>query len=318
MLNKKTSPPVDTKTGNKRQILWKDLKRDKLLYLLLILPITVYVLFYYKPMFGLQIAFKNYNVFQGISESPWVGLKWFRILFESRDFYNILRNTLAISFLDLIFTFFGSIAFAILINEIQNKKYKRVIQTVSYLPHFLSWVVVGGLIIQLLSSDSFLVRTVANILNVAPQNILLEQKYFFPVIVAGEMWKSIGWGTILFLAAMSGISPELYEAAKMDGAGKFRQIWHITLPGIKFIMVIQLLMRIGGIMNVGFEKVFVLQNSMILDVAEVFSTYNYKVGIGQWNMSFSSALSFFESLTNFILVFVFDRIAKLLGEEGLL
>ena len=287
-------------------------------YLMLLPGLILLIVFRFCPLYGMLVAFKDYDMFRGFSESPWVGLKWFRILFESRDFYNILRNTLAISFLDLIFTFFGSIAFAILINEIQNKKYKRVIQTVSYLPHFLSWVVVGGLIIQLLSSDSFLVRTVANILNVAPQNILLEQKYFFPVIVAGEMWKSIGWGTILFLAAMSGISPELYEAAKMDGAGKFRQIWHITLPGIKFIMVIQLLMRIGGIMNVGFEKVFVLQNSMILDVAEVFSTYNYKVGIGQWNMSFSSALSFFESLTNFILVFVFDRIAKLLGEEGLL
>ncbi len=294
---------------------WKNMSP----YYLMLLPgLILLIVFRFCPLYGMLVAFKDYDMFKGFSESPWVGFKWFRILFESRDFYNILRNTLVISFLDLIFTFFGSIAFAVLINEIQSKKYKRIIQTVSYLPHFLSWVVVGGLIIQLLSSDSFLVRTVANILNVTPQNILLQQKYFFPVIVVAEMWKSIGWGTILFLAAMSGISPELYEAAKMDGAGKFRQIWHITLPGIKFIMVIQLLMRIGGIMNVGFEKVFVLQNSMILDVAEVFSTYNYKVGIGQWNMSFSSALSFFESLTNFILVFVFDRIAKLLGEEGLL
>ena len=286
--------------------------------MMLIPGLILIFIFRFCPLYGMLVAFKDYDMFRGFAESPWVGLKWFKILFKSRDFLNILRNTLAISFLDLIFVFFGSILFAILINEIRSKKYKRVVQTISYLPHFLSWVVVGGLIIQLLSSDSFLVRSVSKMLGTAPANILLNQKYFFPVVVVGEMWKSIGWGTILFLAAMSGISPELYEAARIDGAGKFRQIIHITLPGIKFIMVIQLLMRIGSIMNVGFEKVFVLQNSMILDVAEVFSTYNYKVGIGQWNMSFSTALSFFESLTNFILVFVFDRIAKLLGEEGLM
>ena len=314
-MKKTREKKLKTEKKKTSALYWKNMRP----YYLMLLPgLILIIIFRFCPLYGMLVAFKDYDMFRGFSESPWVGLKWFKILFESRDFYNILRNTLVISFLDLIFTFFGSIVFAILINEIQGKRYKKLVQTVSYLPHFLSWVVVGGLVIQLLSSDSFLVRSVADMLNVAPKNILLEQKYFFPVIVVGEMWKSIGWGTILFLAAMSGISPELYEAARVDGAGKFKQIWYITLPGIKFIMVIQLLMRIGGIMNVGFEKVFVLQNSMILDVAEVFSTYNYKVGIGQWNMSFSSALSFFESLTNFILVFVFDRIAKLLGEEGLL
>ncbi|MBQ7574805.1 MAG: sugar ABC transporter permease [Clostridia bacterium] len=314
-MKKTREEKLKTEKKKTSALYWKNMRP----YYLMLLPgLILIIIFRFCPLYGMLVAFKDYDMFRGFSESPWVGLKWFRILFESRDFYNILRNTLVISFLDLIFTFFGSIVFAILINEIQGRRYKKLVQTVSYLPHFLSWVVVGGLVIQLLSSDSFLVRSVADMLNIAPKNILLEQQYFFPVIVVAEMWKSIGWGTILFLAAMSGISPELYEAARVDGAGKFKQIWYITLPGIKFIMVIQLLMRIGGIMNVGFEKVFVLQNSMILDVAEVFSTYNYKVGIGQWNMSFSSALSFFESLTNFILVFVFDRIAKLLGEEGLL
>ena len=314
-MKKTREEKLKTEKKKTSALYWKNMRP----YYLMLLPgLILIIIFRFCPLYGMLVAFKDYDMFRGFSESPWVGLKWFRILFESRDFYNILRNTLVINFLDLIFTFFGSIVFAILINEIQGRRYKKLVQTVSYLPHFLSWVVVGGLVIQLLSSDSFLVRSVADMLNIAPKNILLEQQYFFPVIVVAEMWKSIGWGTILFLAAMSGISPELYEAARVDGAGKFKQIWYITLPGIKFIMVIQLLMRIGGIMNVGFEKVFVLQNSMILDVAEVFSTYNYKVGIGQWNMSFSSALSFFESLTNFILVFVFDRIAKLLGEEGLL
>ena len=314
MLNKAKEEKTNRKKS-KTALYWKNMSPY---YMMLAPGLILIIMFRFCPLYGMLVAFKDYDMFRGFSESPWVGFKWFRILFESKDFLNILRNTLVISGLDLIFVFFGSILFAVLINEIRSKTYKRVVQTISYLPHFLSWVVVGGLIIQLLSSRSFLVRSVAQLLGTEPTNILLNQKYFFPIIVAGEAWKSIGWGTILFLAAMSGISPELYEAARIDGAGKFRQIWHITLPGIRFIMVLQLLMRIGGIMNVGFEKVFVLQNPMILDVAEVFSTYNYKVGIGQWNMSFSTALSFFESLTNFILVFVFDRIAKLLGEEGLL
>lgn len=294
-------------------------RKDMGAYYLMLLPgLLLILIFRFCPLYGLMAAFKDYDMFRGFAESPWVGLKWFRILFGSRDFFNILRNTLAISFMELFFVFFGSIILALLINEVKNQKYKKLVQTVSYLPHFLSWVVVGGLIIQLLSTDSFLVRGVSRILGIEPQNILMKEKYFYLIVSLGEMWKSVGWGTILYLAAMSGISPELYEAARIDGAGKIKQIFNITLPGIKFIIVITLLMRIGGIMNVGFEKVFVLQNSMILDVAEVFSTYNYKVGIGQWNMSFSTALSFFESLTNFALVFIFDRLAKLMGEEGLM
>ena len=294
-------------------------RKDMGAYYLMLLPgLLLILIFRFCPLYGLMAAFKDYDMFRGFAESPWVGLKWFKILFGSRDFLNILRNTLAISFMELFFVFFGSIILALLINEVKNQKYKKLVQTVSYLPHFLSWVVVGGLIIQLLSTDSFLVRGVSRMLGIEPQNILMKEKYFYLIVSLGEMWKSVGWGTILYLAAMSGISPELYEAARIDGAGKIKQIFNITLPGIKFIIVITLLMRIGGIMNVGFEKVFVLQNSMILDVAEVFSTYNYKVGIGQWNMSFSTALSFFESLTNFALVFIFDRIAKLMGEEGLM
>ena len=287
-------------------------------YLMLLPGLILLIIFRFCPLYGMLIAFKDYDIFKSFSESPWVGLKWFKILFGSRDFFNILRNTLAISLFEMIFVFLGSIALALMINEVQNKKYKKLVQTVSYLPHFLSWVVVGGLIIQLFSTQSFLVKTVAKLFNVEAQNILMKEKYFYLIVALGEMWKSVGWGTILYLAAISGIAPELYEAARIDGAGKLRQIIHITLPGIKFIIVISLLMRVGSIMNVGFEKVFVLQNSMILDVAEVFSTYNYKVGIGMWNMSYSTALSFFESITNFTLVFVFDRIAKALGEEGIM
>lgn len=301
--------------AQKRKIYWEN---NKAYYYMLFPGIILIILFRLFPLYGLTISFKDYDVFRGFIESPWVGLKWFRLLFESPDFLKVFRNTLIISFLDIIFVFFGSIVLAVLINEIRSNSFKRTVQTVTYLPYFLSWVVVGGLITEILSPSGAVMQMFFKIFNMESKNYLLDSKYFYGIVTVGEMWKSSGWNTILYLAAMSGISAELYEAACIDGAGKIRQIIHITLPGIKFIIITTLLMRIGSVMNVGFEKIFVLQNDMILNTAEVFSTYNYKIGIQNWNMSLSSALSFFESVTNFVLVFVFDRVAKLVGEEGIL
>lgn len=303
------------RSAQKRRIYWKN---NKVYYYMLFPGIILIIMFRLVPLYGLTISFKDYDVFKGFMESQWVGLKWFRLLFESPDFLRVFRNTLVISFLDIIFVFFGSIILAVLINEIKGRLFKRTVQTVTYLPYFLSWVVVGGLITEILSPSSAVMQTFFKIFNMESTNYLLNSKYFYGIVTVGEMWKSSGWNTILYLAAMSGISAELYEAASMDGAGKIRQIIHITLPGIKFIIITTLLMRLGSVMNVGFEKIFVLQNDMILNTAEVFSTYNYKIGIQNWNMSLSSALSFFESITNFVLVFVFDRVAKLVGEEGIL
>lgn len=300
---------------NRRRTYWKN---NKAYYYMLFPGLVLIIIFRLVPLYGLTISFKDYDVFKGFLDSPWVGLKWFRLLFESPDFLKVFRNTIVISFLDIIFVFFGSIVLAVLINEIRSSKFKRTVQTVTYLPYFLSWVVVGGLITEILSPSGAVMQAFFRIFNMESKNYLLNAKYFYGIVTAGEMWKSSGWNTILYLAAMSGISAELYEAASMDGAGKIRQIIHITLPGIKFIIITTLLMRLGSVMNVGFEKIFVLQNDMILNTAEVFSTYNYKIGIQNWNMSLSSALSFFESVTNFVLVFAFDRAAKLVGEEGIL
>ena len=307
---------VDLQLIRKRQrkMYWKN---NAALYYMMIPGIILVFIFRLVPLYGLLIAFKNYDMYKGFMASPWTGLTWFRVLFESPDFLRILRNTLMISLYEILVVFIGSIVFALLINEIRSSAYKRIVQTVSYLPHFLSWVIVGGLVIQLLSSDNFLVQTVARLIGKEPTNLLMHENYFYGIVTVGELWKSIGWNTILYLAAMAGINTELYEAARIDGAGKLRQIFHVTLPGIEFIIVLTLLMKIGAIMNVGFEKIFVLQNDMILNKAEVFSTYNYKIGIGKWNMSLSAALSVFESFTNFALVFIFDRISKALGEEGI-
>lgn len=298
---------------------WKVyLQRNYDLYLMILPGIVFLILFRFVPLYGMSIAFKNYNMSQSIADSPWVGFKWFEVLFENPDFLRVMRNTIVLNLCDLVTCFGGSIVFAILINEVNSAKYKKVVQTISYLPHFLSWVVVGGLITQILNPSGMVMQGIFDILGVKSTNLLLNPKNFYLIATFGEAWKSIGWGTILYLAAMSGIDPGLYEAARIDGAGKIKQIIHITLPGIKFIIVTQLLMKIGAMLGVGFEKVFSLQNDMILSTSEVFSTWNYKMGIINWNMSLSTALSFFEAVVNFMLVFIFDRVAKALGEEGLL
>ncbi len=288
------------------------------LYVMLVPGLLLMIIFRFVPLYGMVIAFKDYNLSQSIAESEWVGLKWFRVLFGNPDFLRSIRNTLCINALEIVFCFFGTIFFALLINEIRNKTYKRIVQTLSYLPYFLSYVVVAGLAIQILMPGNALISTVSKIVGHDIGNILLKEKYFWGIVTAVDMWKTWGWGTILYLAAMSGISPELYEAAKIDGAGKFKQIMNITLPGIKFIVTITLIQRVGAMLGVGFEKIFVLQNSMNLATSEVLDTLNYKMGIINWNTSLSTAISFFSSVVSFILVFCADRFAKMVGEEGLL
>ena len=294
------------------------LRRNYDLYAMLLPGIILMIIFRFIPLYGMVIAFKDYNLSQSIAESEWVGLKWFKVLFGNPDFMRSIRNTLCISGLEIIFCFFGTIFFAVLINEIQGKTYKKIVQTFSYLPHFLSYVVVAGLAIQILMPSNALISFLSKVTGKDIGNILLKERYFWGIITAVDMWKTWGWGTILYLAAMSGISPELYEAAKIDGAGKFRQIMNVTLPGIKFIVSITLIQRIGGMLGVGFEKIFVLQNSMNLATSEVLDTLNYKMGIINWNTSLSTAVSFFSSVVSFILVFCADRFTKMIGEEGLL
>lgn len=303
--------------GTNTNGLWSYLLRNRVYYYMLIPGVILLIIFRFVPLYGMLIAFKDYDLNSTVLASPWVGLKWFKLLFGSPDFYNILRNSIVINLLEIAFCFTASVVFAVLINEVTNSALKKVVQTVSYLPHFLSWVIVGGLITQMVSPTSYIMQTVSGMLGIRPQNLLLYKNAFYPILICGDLWKECGWGTILYLAAMSGISPELYEAAKIDGAGKLQRIRHITLPGIKFIVVISLIMRCGSIIGVGFEKIFVLQNGINMSISDVFSTYNYRVGIGRWNIELSTALSWFESIVGLVMVLSTDRIAKLLGEEGI-
>ena len=298
--------------------LWRDIVRDRYLYLLLVPIIAYYIIFKYGPMYGVIIAFKNFRFSDGIWGSEWVGLRHFKSLFGSRDFYMVLRNTLLLNIYNLIFGFPVPIILAILINEVHNHIFKRTVQSLIYIPHFISWVVLGGIWISLLSPSTGVVNIVLNkVLGIKPIYFLAD-KFWWPVMfVISGIWQGAGWGTIIYLAAITNIDPQLYEASYVDGASKWRQMWHITLPGIRSTIAILLILRMGGMMNVGFEHVFVLQNSAVRSVSEVISTFVYRAGILSTQYSYTTAVGLFQSLVSMILIVSTNRIIKALGEEGL-
>jgi len=306
------------KTASRKSTLWRDIVRDRYLYLLLIPIIAYYIIFKYGPMYGVIIAFKNFRFSDGIWGSEWIGLRHFKSLFGSRDFYMVLRNTLMLNVYSLIFGFPVPIVLAILINEVHNRIFKRTVQSLLYIPHFISWVVLGGIWISLLSPSTGVVNTVLNkVFGIKPIYFLAD-KFWWPIMfVISGIWQGAGWGTIIYLAAITNIDPELYEASYVDGASKWRQIWHITLPGIRSTIAILLVLRMGGMMNVGFEHVFVLQNSAVRSVSEVISTFVYRAGILNTQYSYTTAVGLFQSLVSMILVVATNRITRALGEEGL-
>jgi len=276
---------VDTKIVFHRSNLWRDIVRDRYLYLLLVPIIIYYIIFKYGPMYGVIIAFKNFRFSDGIWGSSWIGLSHFKSLFGSRDFYMVLKNTLLLNLYNVIFGFPIPIILAILLNEVHNRIFKRTVQSLLYIPHFISWVVLGGIWISLLSPSTGVVNMVLNkALGIEPIYFLAD-KFWWPVMfVISGIWQGAGWGTIIYLAAITNIDPQLYEASYVDGASKWRQIWHITLPGIRSTIAILLVLRMGGMMDVGFEHVFVLQNSAVRSVSEVISTFVYRAGIFKYTI----------------------------------
>ncbi len=294
----------------------KYFRRNYDYYLLLLPGALLLILFRFVPLYGIITAFKDFSIFKGLDASPWVGFKWFKVLFSSPDFLQILKNSISISVLELVFVFPAPIILAILLNELQHDRFKKVVQTVSYLPHFLSWVIVGGFIIQFLQPYTGPVRHIFNLLGLQPKMLLLDKNWFYPILFIGEIWKGIGWGTILYLAALAGIDVEQYEAAHVDGATRWQRIWHVTLPGLAFVIVLQFVLASGRILEVGFEKIWVLSNDNIREVADVFSTYNFRVGIGQQRYSISTAISLFESVIGFIFVTSTNWLSKKLGQEA--
>lgn len=287
-------------------------RRYKYYYLLLLPGLIYFVLFHYAPLVGIIIAFKDFKLGAGIFGSEWAGLKWFTILFEADDFRTALRNTIIISFYKLLIVFPFPILLALMLNELLSKKLKRIIQTVIYFPHFLSWVVLGGILMTILSSGGGLFKTFG--LTNSP---LLEPEYFRGLLVMSELWKEAGWGTIIYLAAIAGISPELYEAAKIDGARRLQMIRYVTIPSIAGTIIIMLILRTGQILNAGFDQVFMLYNPMVYDIADILDTYVYRVGFSMGRYSLAAAAGVFKSVVSLLMILFANTLARRMGGQGL-
>ncbi|MGG3311041.1 ABC transporter permease [Paenibacillus lautus] len=280
------------------------------LFLMLVPGILYYVIFRYFPMGGLVIAFKDYNFRDGILSSPWVGLKYFKILFQSDATLQIIWNTLELSILNLIFGFPAPIIIAIALNEVRKRWLKRWIQTIIYLPHFLSWVIVAGLVLTLFSIDGGTVNKLLEQWGMEPVPFLYRIESWVTIFIGSGMWKEMGFGAIIYLAALSSIDPSLYESTALDGAGKLRQIWHITLPGLRPTIILLLILGMGRLMEVGFDQVYNLQNPTVLEKAEVISTYVYKVGLQKAQFSLTTAMGLFESIVGLVLLLSANALAR--------
>ncbi|RAV04133.1 sugar ABC transporter permease [Paenibacillus sp. YN15] len=295
----------------------KDYRKHKYLYLMIIPVVLYYVLFHYVPMYGAVIAFKNYQVAQGFADSAWVGFKHFQSFFDSYYFRRLITNTLLINLYQLIFSFPAPIIFALLINEIAGKFFKRVVQTVTYLPHFISMVVICGMITQFLARDG-VITDVLVFFGMERTALLGVPEYFRTIYVASDIWQGVGWGSIIYLAALSGINPELYEASRIDGANKWKQTVHVTIPGIIPIIIIMFILKIGHMLDVGFEKIILLYNPNTYITADVISTFVYRKGLGgAFEFSYATAVGLFQSAVNFLLLITANKISGKVSETSL-
>lgn len=289
---------------------------SRYLYLLFLFPLLYFIIFKYGAMLWLTIAFKDYNAVQGLWKSEWIGFKHFVTFFQTPDILRLIRNTILLSVYSLLWSFPMPIFLALMINEVQNKPFKKAVQNISYLPHFFSTVIICGILVNILSTNG-LINQFLGLFGVEPINFLTKPQYFRTIYIASGIWQSIGWGSIIYLAALSGVDPGLYESAVIDGAGKLQQMWYISLPSILPIIVIQFLLSLGRIMSVGYEKVLLLYNGSIYETADVISTYVYRRGLESSEFSYATAVSMFESVINIILVWTVNKIAQHLGETSL-
>lgn len=297
--------------------LWDNMKKYPQLYLMALPVILWYVVFQYGPMYGLIIAFQRYVPSKPILANKFVGLKNFADFLADPYFVRVLRNTLTINFYLLLFAFPAAIIFALLLNELRAQRLKKLTQTVTYMPHFISAMVICGLAVDFFKADGMLTTLLVSAFGVEKTNLLSVKGCFQPIYVAMQIWQETGWDSIIFVAALAGIDPTLYEAAVMDGAGRFRRVWNITLPSIMPTIVILLILRIGNMMTLGWEKIVLLYNQMTYETADVISTYVYRRGLIQFDYSFSAAVGFFNSIVNFLLLIGANALSRKVNETSL-
>jgi len=295
-------------------------RQSWMLYLMLVLPMLFFLIFRYIPMTNIVIGFKDYNLFQGVwsKGSPWVGFKWFQKAFQTKDFLLALRNTIVLNLLDLVMGFPAPIILALLLNELVSKTYKKITQTIIYLPHFLSWIIVSSIASKLLAPTTGVVNIfLVENFGIGPIDFLMNKtKWIFTYIFFG-VWKEMGWGTIIYLAAITNINPELYEAAEVDGAGRWRQLWHITLSGLRPTIIVLLIMNIGRILGIELDRPYTMMNSIVQDVADVLSTLVYRLGIRSFQFSLTAAIGLFQSVVCVIFLVGANTLAKKMGERGI-
>lgn len=300
-----------------RKTFWKNLHRDRQLVFMLIPVVIFFAVFSYYPLYGILIAFKDYSISKGILGSPWAGLRYFRQFFLSPYFGRLLRNTVLISVYSLLWGFPVPIIFALLLNEFKDGKFKRLIQTVSYLPHFISLVVICGILIDIFSPQGGVVNALLYSLTGKRINFFGEPEWFRAMYVGSGVWQEFGWNSIIYLAAITGINPDLYEAARIDGAGRLRQIWHVTLPGIKPTILTLLILNLGNIMSVGYEKIILLYSPTTYETADVISTYVYRTGLLSQQYSYAGAVGLFNSVINIAILVLCNFVGKKLFGVGI-
>ncbi|MFD1956655.1 ABC transporter permease [Paenibacillus thailandensis] len=298
-------------------MLIRDLLRDKWLYVMLLPGVIYFIVFKYVPMYGLAMAFQDFKPHLGIMHSPWVGFKHFERLFSEAGFWILFRNTALLAVYNLVFFFPAPIILALMMNEVRREKFKRLVQTLVYTPHFVSWVVVVGICYILLTTESGVINELLYRLTGNKIAFLMEPEWFRTVIISQQIWKEVGWGTIIFLAALTAVDVQIYEAARIDGAGRWRQLWHVTLPAIRSTIIILLILRLGSFLDTGFEQIFLMLTPTNREVGEVFDTYVYVRGMTQGQYSYSAAVGMFKSLVAFALVSCANWLAKRFGEEGI-
>jgi putative aldouronate transport system permease protein len=309
------SSPSSVRVYRKRK--WTTIFRYRWFYFMMLPGIIYFVLFQYGPMVGVVMAFKDYNLLKGLWRSDWVGFQNFAYIFSTPDFYNIISNTLIISFYRIVFNMFPDLILALMLNEIRVMWFKRTIQTITYGPHFLSWVVVYGIVYAFLAPDAGLVNQTIRDFGGQTIDFLTNPDFFRTIVISSDIWKNTGFGAIIYLAALATVDPTLYEAARVDGASRWRQLWHITLPGVANVFILLLILRIGHILDAGFEQIFIFHNTRVYAVSDIIDTWVYRRGLEQLDFGVATAVGLFKGVIGLILVVGTNSIAKRMGQSSI-